>query len=98
MNNIEVNGFIDTKLADGHFHLSHPGEIDRTVKIYEDMMKYFSMERISLNVLVRDSKGMSDPGANLKALYCKSVMNDNGRKNRVYVYGSITHSYDGKDS
>ena len=85
-------------LCDGHIHITFAHPVDTTVRILADTMTWYDCERIAILGLQQDSKKHSDPGNNLKALYCKSRLNAEYPDRRVYAFGSIFHHYDERDT
>jgi len=98
MTNQEKLNYKPFPLCDGHIHITMPHSVDTTVKIMQDTMEYFNYERMAMLGLQQDSKTTGDPGNNLKALYCKSVMNKANPMKRVYAFSGIYHLYDERDT
>ena len=97
MNNIEKNGFLDLPLCDDHFHLMKFHPVDVSVRVFGEIIDYFSMERITLNALTQCMDSENDPASNVKALYIKAKLNET-HPDRALVFGNIYHFLDGRDS
>ncbi len=97
MTNREANGYRSIPLSNTHIHLIYPKEADTTVSIFRNFLKYFEYESMTLCAMTRSGHRVFDPTNNLKALYCKSVLNAE-RANSIYVYGSTVHFYDERDT
>ncbi len=98
MTNQDLYNFKPFPLCDGHTHITQPKTVDETVAAMTNIMKLMDYERIVMLGLQQDSKGTGDPGNNLKALYCKSVMNALDPTKRVYAYSCRYHMYNELDT
>ena len=83
MTNRDKFGYQPIPLCDGHIHITFAHPVDTTVKILDDTMTWYDCERIAILGLQQDSKNTADPGNNLKALYCKSRLNETYPDRRV---------------
>ena len=97
MTNEELHNYQSFPLCDTHMHLVYQDSLEKTIKIYTDIMDHFHYERIVLLAMHHSLKG-DDPANNAKVLYCKSVMNAANPDRKVYAYGGIFHYYDGRDT
>ena len=98
MTNQEIFHYRPYPLCDGHIHITFAHPVETTARILADTMTYFDYERIAILGLQQDSKDNGDPGNNLKALYCKSVLNRLYPDRRVYAFSGIYHRYDENDT
>ena len=98
MTNRDKFGYQPIPLCDGHIHITFAHPVDTTVKILDDTMTWYDCERIAILGLQQDSKNTADPGNNLKALYCKSRLNETYPNRRVYAFSGIYHYYDVRDT
>lgn len=98
MTNRDQFNYQPIPLCDGHIHITYAHPIETTVKILADTMTWYDCERIAILGLQQDSKKHSDPGNNLKALYCKSRLNTEVPERHVYAFGSMFHRYDERDT
>ena len=98
MTNQDIFHYRPYPLCDGHIHITFAHPVETTVQILADTMTYFDYERIAILGLQQDSKDNGDPGNNLKALYCKSVLNRLYPNRRVYAFSGIYHRYDEHDT
>ena len=97
MNNVVYNNYRDLKFCDSHWHLTAPETLSSTTQTFQEVMQYFSLDRVGLMVLTRDSSLRFDPAQNLKALHIKSVFNAQ-TPDSIYVYGNVIHYYDERDT
>lgn len=96
MSNEQIHHYQSFPICDTHFHLTYQDSLEKTIKIYKDIMKHFHYERIVLLAMNHSTKG-DDPANNSKVLYCKSVINEEA-EHKVYAFGSLFHYYDGRDT
>lgn len=97
MTNREVNEYKNYRISNTHIHLIYPKPVDSTVSIFRTFLQYFEYESMTLCAMTRSGHRVFDSTNNLKALYCKSVLNAE-RANSIYVYGSTLHLYDAHDT
>lgn len=96
MTNEQIHHYQSFPICDTHFHLTYQDSLEKTIKIYKDIMEHFHYERIVLLAMHHSTKG-DDPANNAKVLYCKSVINEE-TEHKVYAFGSLFHYYDGCDT
>lgn len=93
MNNAELKGYIkDIPIIDSHFHANYANNIDATVGIFRNVMRYFGYDGIcilSLPLLWEKT----DYTMNIKALYIKHCLAPN-----AYAFGGLVHNFDGTDT
>ena len=97
MTSRERNGFLPYGISDTHLHLVYPRRIEDTLALFRNFIEYFEYDSVTLCALTRSGHRPFDPVNNLKALYCKSVLNAE-RPGSVYVYGSTLHMHDEWDT
>lgn len=97
MDNVHLHHYHPIPICDTHIHLVHQDSLEKTVKIYQNIMDYFCYERIVLLAMPHQSKG-DDPANNAKVLYCKSIMNETSFNHKVYAYGAPFHYFDNRDT
>ncbi len=96
MTNEEFNGYRHYPVCDHHLHLLYDVPLDRSVKTFENIIRYFGYERITLQALTNSTK-VDDPSDNAKAFYIKDVINAHGT-GKVAVFANLFHYYDGRDT
>lgn len=84
-------------VCDSHVHLVYQDSLEKTIRVYNDIMDWHRYERIVLLGAHHITKG-EDPGNNAKVLYCKSVMNAANLKRKVYAFGGLKHYFDERDT
>lgn len=94
MNNPHLHGYhTDYPICDSHLHIYTPVSLERSVQVFTDIMNFFNYDRLTLHPLCSLSSGI-EPTRNLRALYCKDVINSTQPDKRVYVFGTLTHHPD----
>ena len=99
MKNVEKHGFKNLPLCDTHFHLVYPETLDSTEQTYREIMDYFSITRINMQCITSGSgHRKSDPANNVKGLYLRERLNEDKCEDRAFVYGSLFHHFDERDT
>lgn len=98
MTSPELHGYhTDYPICDSHLHIYTPFSMETTVRTFTDMMDFFHCDRFVLHPLSTRLVGIA-PTRNLRALYCKDRINSASPDKHVYVFGSLVHYADGRDT
>lgn len=98
MTNRELHGYKNIPVSDTHIHIVFPKHPDATVDILRKFRDHFDYDSVTLQILTRCTGHRDcDPSNTMKGLYCKDILNSE-RKNSTYVYGSIFHFLDDRDT
>lgn len=97
MTNEQLNNYYSFDICDTHLHLCYQDSLEKTIKVYTNIMDHYHYERIVLQCMLNGFDG-GDPANNAKALYVKSVMNATDPTRKVYANGALLHYYDGRDT
>ena len=98
MKNREIHAYKNIPVSDTHIHIVFPKHPDETVDILSHLADHFEHDSISIQTLTRCTGHRDcDPSNTMKGIYCKEKLNAR-RKNSAYVYGSVFHFLDERDT
>lgn len=81
---------------DTHFHFVYAKPISETAENFRRIMDHLGLGGCVLQALSSTDHRPNDPYQNIKGLYLKSLLGEEGY--RVYLYGAPYHFHDGRDS